>query len=110
MDYGKALGQTITITGFADGKDRELTPFKLKDMKEFMKILEKIRPEEMIYNFIVDPEGSSLKEFYLACFKDCTEDELFDVITVVNYKHIMKQIFDALGLSISSNEKNRVGV
>lgn len=103
-DIGKAFGLPIIISGFADGKERKLYPFKMKEISYFFSLLNTINIDSLIVNFIIDENGKFVKEFFEFCFKEDSIGDFEENINVSNFKPIMKQILDELGLETGESK------
>lgn len=103
-DVSKAFGLPFTISGFADGKDRKLYPFKMKEIGYFFDLLNKINIDNLIVNFIIDEDGKFVKEFFSFCFKEDPIEDFEENINISNFKPIMTSILDELGLDLGGSK------
>lgn len=103
-DIKKAFGLPIIITGFGDGKERVLYPFKMKEVVKFFELLNKVNIENLLINYIINEDGIHLKELFTFLFKDNPIEDFDENINVSNFKPIMKQILDELGLETGESK------
>lgn len=106
-DLGKAFNNPLTIRGFSDGKERNLYQFKMKEAKYFFDLMKKIDINNLLVNYLIDEDGVHLKEFFNFCFQEDKIEDFEENINVGNFKAIMKQIFDELGIEFDDEKKTK---
>lgn len=98
-DIEKAFGLSMSVTGFADGVDRNFYAFKMIEIKTFFEALNNIKHvSKLMVNYLFEDGEENLKVFFALCFKDNPFEDLEEVITIQNYPIIMKQCFEKSGL------------